>query len=86
MGSPVIGTSNGMLSSYCYTIMSITIFFLFKPTSTQDFLYKFFSYYSRFPWEAELLTIKGGVPFEKIADTPPSPKVNSSKQESMIDR
>lgn len=48
VGKSAIGGANHMLSSYCYTIMSIAIFTQFNPKSVLDFMQMFFSYYSDF--------------------------------------
>ena len=54
-----------MLSSYCYTVMSIPVMALYRPKSIMDFLFYFFDYYSEFNWETQVLTVKGGINFSE---------------------
>ena len=54
VGKKVIGGANQMLSSYCYTIMTVVIFTQFNPKDLLDFFQIFFTYYSEFDWNREV--------------------------------
>ena len=73
VGKPVIGASRNMLSSYCYTIMSIAVLHLYRPESVLDFYFAFFDYYSSFDWQSKILTVKGGIDFADKSACPPTP-------------
>ncbi|GMH48836.1 hypothetical protein TL16_g00387 [Triparma laevis f. inornata] len=58
---PVIGSSNNMFSSYCYSIMVLALFSHETPTNLAEFFEEFFKYYAEFDWERQCLTVKGAV-------------------------
>lgn len=58
---PVIGSSNNMFSSYCYSIMVLALFSHKPPTNLAEFFEEFFKYYAEFDWERQCLTVKGAV-------------------------
>jgi hypothetical protein len=64
-GTPVLGSKEGMLSSYAISVMIMHLFNVNQDLNHPLQVLQFFlNYYQRFPWESHVLTLEGPQPIQ----------------------